>query len=41
MMLQFVVWPGREPGAPRRLFVYDPIRYDFWYGFHRFIKELP
>lgn len=34
MMNQFVVWGGR-------LFLFVPGRYDFWYGFHRLIKELP
>lgn len=38
MMNQFVVWTDKK--GRRRLFVYEPARYDFWYGFHRFIKYL-
>lgn len=42
-MLQFTVWPAvPEKGWPhRRLMEYVPARYDFWYGFHRLVKELP
>lgn len=38
MMLNFQVWTDRE--GNRRLFVVDTSRYDGFYGFYRFVKEL-
>lgn len=37
MMNQFVIW---QMQGQRWLMTIDTSRYDFWHGFHRFVKVL-